>query len=75
MIITLKGDVGGFGLVADDYVDCNFEALCGYRVHNNIYAYAGYRARGSWYNLGQDLTTVNFSGWFHGPVLGTTFAF
>lgn len=41
MIITLKGDVGGFGIVADDHVDCNFEAMFGYRVHKNIYAYAG----------------------------------
>jgi hypothetical protein len=75
ILITLKGDVGGFGLVADDHVDCNFEVMFGYRVHKNIYAYAGYRAHGSWYNLGQDLTAVNLSGWFHGPVLGTTYAF
>lgn len=74
VIITLKGDVGGFALLDDDHVDCNFEAMFGYRVHKNIYAYAGYRAHGSWYNLGQDLAAVNFSAWFHGPVLGTTFA-
>jgi hypothetical protein len=75
VIITLKGDVGGFGLIADDHVDCNFEALAGYRVHKNIYVYAGYRAHGARYNLGESLAQINASGWAHGPVLGTTFAF
>lgn len=74
-LINLTGDAGGFGIVADDHVDCNFEALLGYRVNKNFYAWAGYRAHGSWFNLGQDLITVNFSGWFHGPVLGTTYTF
>ena len=75
VIITLKADVGGFGLIADDHVDCNFEALAGYRVHKNIYVYAGYRAQGAWYNLGENLAQINASAWAHGPVLGTTFAF
>jgi hypothetical protein len=75
VIITLKGDVAGFGLVADDHVDCNLEALFGYRVSKHIYAWVGYRAHGSWYNLGENLVQINFSGWAHGPVLGTTFAF
>jgi hypothetical protein len=74
-IITLKGDVGGFGLIADDHVDCNFEGLVGYRVHKNIYVYAGYRARGTWYDLEENLAQINFSGWAHGPVLGMTYAF
>jgi hypothetical protein len=75
VIINLTGDVGGFGLVADDHVDCNLELLLGYRVSKHIYAWVGYRAHGTWYNLGEDLVQINFSGWAHGPVLGTTFAF
>jgi hypothetical protein len=74
-LLTLKGNVGGFGLVADNHVDCDFEALLGYRVSKHIYAWAGYRARGSWYDLGENLMQINVSGWVHGPVLGTTFAF
>ena len=74
-IVYLKGDVGGFGLVADDHVDCNFEALLGYRITRHIYAWLGYRARGAWYNLGEDLAQIDVSGWVHGPVLGTTYAF
>jgi hypothetical protein len=74
-LITLKGDVGGFGLVADDHVDCNLETLLGYRVSQHIYAYAGYRAHGAWYNLGQGLVQINFAGWAHGPVVGMTYAF
>jgi hypothetical protein len=74
-IVSLKGDVGGFGLVADDHVDCNFEALFGYRVNRHLYAWVGYRARGSWYNLGDNLAQIDFSGWVHGPVVGTTVAF
>ena len=74
-VINLKGDVGGFGLVADDHTDCNLEALLGYRVNKNIYAWAGYRAHGAWYDLGNDLVQINISGWVHGPVLGITYAF
>jgi hypothetical protein len=74
-LVTLMGDVGGFGLVADDHVDCNFEALFGYRVSKHLYAWLGYRALGTWYNLGENLAQINFSGWAHGPVLGTTVAF
>ncbi len=28
-VVILKGDVGGFGIIADDHVDCNLEALVG----------------------------------------------
>lgn len=74
-VINLKGDVGGFGLVADNHVDCNLEALLGYRINKNIYAWAGYRAHGAWYDSGKDLVQVSFSGWAQGPVLGMTYAF
>jgi hypothetical protein len=75
LLVSLKGDVGGFGVVAYNNVTCNLEALVGYRVHKNVYAYAGYKARGSWLDLGDDLAQINLSAWFHGPVLGTTFTF
>ena len=65
----------GFGLVADDHVDCNFEALFGYRVSKHFYAWLGYRALGTWYNLGENLAQIDLSGWAHGPVLGMTYAF
>jgi hypothetical protein len=74
-LVSLKGDVGGFGLVGDDHVDCNMEALLGYRVSQHVYAYAGYRAHGAWYDFGQDLVRVNVAMWVHGPVLGMTYAF
>ena len=67
--------MGGFGIVADDHVDCDLEALVGYRINKSIYAYAGYKARGTWYDLGKDLVQINVSGWLHGPVLGMTYAF
>ena len=74
-LVNLKGDVGGFGLVGDDHVDCNLEALLGYRVSQHVYAWAGYRAHGAWYDFGQDLVQVNVAMWVHGPVLGMTYAF
>jgi hypothetical protein len=74
-LVTLKGDVGGFGLVTDDHVDCDLEALLGYRVSQHIYAYAGYKARGAWYNIDQGLVQINLSAWVHGPVVGMTYAF
>jgi hypothetical protein len=74
-LVNLMGDVGGFGLVGDDHVDCNLEALLGYRVSQHVYAWAGYRAQGAWYDFGQDLVQVNVAMWAHGPVLGMTYAF
>jgi hypothetical protein len=74
-LINLMGDVGGFGIVADDHVDCNFEALVGYRLSKHLYVWLGYRALGTWYNLGENLAQIDLSGWAHGPVLGTTYAF
>jgi hypothetical protein len=74
-VLNLKGDVGGFGLVGDDHVDYNLEALLGYRVSKHVYAWAGYRAHGAWYDFGQDLVRVNVAMWVHGPVLGMTYAF
>jgi hypothetical protein len=74
-LVSLKGDVGGFGLVGDDHIDCNMEALLGYRVSQHVYAYAGYRAHGAWYDFGQDLVQVKVAMWVHGPVLGMTYAF
>jgi hypothetical protein len=75
VIVTLKGDVGGFGLVGDDHVDCNMEALLGYRISQHVYAWAGYRAHGAWYNLDKDLVQIDLAMWAHGPVLGVTYAF
>jgi hypothetical protein len=74
-LVNLMGDVGGFGLVGDDHVDCNLEALLGYRVSKHVYAWAGYRAQGSWYDFGKDLVQVNVAMWAHGPVLGMTYTF
>ena len=67
--------MGGFGLVAYNDLTCDLEALLGYRVTKAIYAYGGYRARGFWLNFGEGQTKVSANGWFHGPVLGATFAF
>jgi hypothetical protein len=75
VIVNLKGDVGGFGLVGDDHVDCNMEALLGYRISQHVYAWAGYRAHGAWYNLDKDLVQIDLAMWAHGPVLGVTYAF
>jgi len=74
-LISLKGDAGGFGFVAYNNVTCNLEALLGYRFHKNIYAYGGYKARGTWLDLGEDLNQISLNGWVHGPVFGTTFMF
>jgi hypothetical protein len=42
--LLLRGDVGGFGIVAYKSVDSVLEALVGYQVHDNIRLYGGYRA-------------------------------
>jgi hypothetical protein len=70
-VINFRGSVGGFGLVADNNLDSNMELVFGYRVHQNIYAYAGYRAR--FESANKDI--ISLDAWFHGPIMGTVFAF
>jgi hypothetical protein len=74
-LITMKGDVGGFGLVAYNDVSCNLECMLGYRINQALYAYAGYKARGSWFSFGEGLEKISFAGWLHGPVLGVAYKF
>jgi hypothetical protein len=40
-VITFKGTIGGFGLVADSNFDSDLELSFGYRVQKNVYAYLG----------------------------------
>ena len=75
LFLNLKGTVGGFRLVAYDSLTCDLEALLGYRVNKAIYAYGGYRARGTWLNFGEGQTKVSLAGWFNGPVLGVVYKF
>jgi hypothetical protein len=70
-VITFRGTVGGFGLVADNNLDSDMELAFGYKVHQNIYAYVGYRAR--YESASKDF--ISLDGWFHGPILGMVFAF
>ncbi|MFZ5451580.1 MAG: hypothetical protein ACOZF2_06885 [Thermodesulfobacteriota bacterium] len=70
-VITYRGTVGGFGLAADNNLDSDMELACGYKVHKNIYAYVGYRAR--FESASNNDNSVE--GWFHGPILGTVFTF
>jgi hypothetical protein len=74
-VLTLKGDVGGFGFVAYNDVSCNLEALLGYQVNQALYAYAGYKARGAWFSFGEGIDKISFAGWLHGPVLGVAYKF
>jgi hypothetical protein len=74
-LLTLKGDVGGFGFVAYNDVSCNLESLLGYQINKSLYAYAGYKARGSWFSFGEGLAKISLSGWLHGPVLGMAYKF
>jgi hypothetical protein len=69
--LLLRGDIGGFGIVAYKSVDSVLEALVGYQVHEHIRLYGGYRALYFARN-GKALAT---HAWFHGPLLGAAFNF
>ena len=71
MIVLLRATVGGFGFAADNNLDSDMELDIGYRVHQNIYAYVGWRAR--FEKFSQDDLSVD--AWFNGPILGAVFAF
>jgi len=75
VVLSFKGTVGGFGLVAYNNLTCDLEALLGYRVNQAVYAYGGYRARGTWFSFGEGHTKVSVNGWFNGPVLGFAYMF
>jgi hypothetical protein len=36
-VAEIRGDVGGFGLVADENVDCDLEAGIAWQFHRNTY--------------------------------------
>jgi len=74
-VLTFKGTVGGFGLVAYNNLTCDLEALLGYRINKSWYAYGGYKARGTWFSAGEGATKVSVAGWLNGPVLGVAYKF
>ncbi len=45
-VAEIRGDVGGFGLVVDENVDCVLEAGIAWQFHRNTYLDLAYRARG-----------------------------
>ena len=73
-VAMIRGDVGGFGLVADENWDCDLEAGIAWQFHKNTYLDLAYRARGQWQNLGSP-HDIAVRGWLHGPELGVTFKF
>jgi hypothetical protein len=71
MAVLLRFTVGGFGFAEDNNLDLDMELDVGYKVHKNIYAYAGWRAR--YVSFSADALSLN--AWFNGPILGAVFAF
>jgi hypothetical protein len=71
--LLLRGDIGGFGIVAYKSVDSVLEALVGYQVHEHIRLYGGYRAL-YFSRTGNDRALAAHA-WFHGPTLGAAFNF
>lgn len=71
MAALLRYTIGGFGLAEDNNLDMDMELDVGYKVHKNIYVYAGWRAR--YVSFSTDALSLN--AWVNGPVLGAVFAF
>ena len=71
--LLLRADIGGFGFVAYEDFNSNLEALVGYKVHDQIRLYLGYRGRYYYFNKGSD--AVKSHGWYNGPVVGAVFSF
>jgi hypothetical protein len=69
--VLLRFTVGGFGLAEDNNLDLDMELDVGYKVHKNIYAYAGWRAH--YVSFSADGLSSN--AWLNGPILGAVFAF
>ncbi|MHB9074930.1 MAG: hypothetical protein ACYC6G_15550 [Desulfobaccales bacterium] len=73
--LLVKAEVGEFGIVGDDYVDCVLEGLAGYQIQKHIRVYAGYRAHYFTFNQGSGLNSVSSRGWLQGPLVGAVFNF
>lgn len=73
-VLTLRGDVGGFGWVENDNWDCDLEASVGWEVGTGVLLSVGYRARGQWEDAGSG-NEITAEGWFHGPEVGVTWRF
>ncbi len=71
MVALLRFTVGGFGFAEDNNFDMDMELDFGYKVHKNIYAYAGWRA----YYVSCSSNDFSLSNWFNGPILGAAFTF
>ena len=71
--LLLRGDCGGFGIVAYKSVDSVLEALVGYQVSKNIRLYGGYRAL--YFARNNNAKALAIHAWFHGPMLGAAFNF
>ncbi len=71
MAVLVRFTVGGFGFADDNNLDLDMELDLGYKVHKNIYAYAGWRARYEQFST----NALSLNSWFNGPVLGAVFAF
>ncbi|MFA4901870.1 MAG: hypothetical protein WC600_03905 [Desulfobaccales bacterium] len=66
-----KAEIGEFGIVGNDYLDCILEATVGYQVQKHTRIYLGYRAL--YYTF--DTGSVKSHGWYSGPMLGAVFNF
>lgn len=71
MAALLRFTVGGFGFAEDNNLDLDMELDLGYKVHKNIYAYAGWRARYEQFST----NALSLNSWFNGPIMGAVFAF
>ncbi len=69
--LLMKAEIGEFGIVGDDYVDCILEATAGYQVQTHTRVYLGYRAH--YYTF--DTGSLKSHGWYNGPLLGAVFNF
>jgi hypothetical protein len=69
--ILAKAEIGEFGIVGNDYLDCILEATAGYQVQQHTRIYLGYRAL--YYTF--DTGSVRSHGWYNGPMLGAVFNF
>jgi len=69
--LLLRGDIGGFGIVAYKSLDSVLEALVGYQVHEHIRLYGGYRAL----YFARNGKALAAHAWFHGPLLGAAVNF
>jgi hypothetical protein len=73
--VSLRGEVGGFGIGSSSSLAWNVTVLAEYKFHPNMGLVAGYRYLDVDWEQGSGLSRIGYDWIIHGPILGVSIHF